>query len=298
MKKITDEQIRKIKLTTDEVFSWVNEVHIHKNESILPAKVSMKPEDGKFFNVMPAILKNNNVVGTKIVSRIPGQDPLIKGDIFLHNLDNGNLEYIVDGTYITSLRTGVAAAYGILQIIKEADSYEIGLVGLGNVTTIACDFLFDKLKDKKLHVKLYEFQEEHIRFKDRYKNYTNIEFEYVDTYEKMIRDSDIIISGVPYASDNFGEVEWFKKGVTIVPIHTRGFQNLDKLADKIIIDDTEHIRGFKYFNEFRNCSELQEVLKGNKKARDNDEQIIILYMVGIVLLDIVFAQKLLEKIEK
>ncbi len=38
-----------------------------------------------------------------------------------------------------------------------------------------------------------------------------------------------------------------------------GFQNCDLFFDKFIIDDYEHVKGFKYFNKFKETIELQKL---------------------------------------
>lgn len=296
MKIISDEVLKKQNISIKECFNWVEETFLLKNESILPAKISMKPEEDIFFNVMPSIIKRFNVMGNKIVSRIPGNNTLIKSNIFLYDLSNGNLKNILEGNYITILRTGAVAAYSALLFINKLEEYEIGIIGLGNVTTMTFNFLFEKLKDKKLKVKLYEYKDQHLKFKAKFEKYQNIEFIYSKTYEEVIKNSDLIVSGVSYANDNFGREEWFKPGVVVIPIHTRGFQNLDKIVDKVIVDDRNHVKNFKYFNEFKKCIELSEILTSKSFGREKKEERILIYNIGISLLDVIFSLKLLEKI--
>lgn len=296
MRFISEDFLRKTTIITDECFNWLEETFLLKKNSILPAKISMKPEENYFFNVMPGLIKKYNIMGTKIVSRIPDSTPLIKSNIFLYDLVNGNLKCILEGNYITTLRTGALGAYTTLKFLNIQEYYEVGLIGLGNVLTMTSFFLFDKLKNKRLKVKLYKYKETHIKFYEKFKFYTNIEFNFVDTYKEVIEGSDIIISGVSYMNENFGDISWYKKGVVIVPIHTRGFQNLDIYADTIIVDDMDHIRGFKYFNQFRRCIELANILEKKEIGRKRKEDIILVYTIGISLLDIIFSLKLLDKL--
>lgn len=297
MEIINDEILKKQVVSVDECLKWVEETFLLKDKSILPAKISMKPEEDVFFNVMPSIIKKFNVMGNKIVSRIPGNNPfLMRSEIFLYDLSNGELKNILEGNYITTLRTGAVAAYSALLFVNKLEEYEIGIIGLGNVTTMTFNFLFEKLKDKKLKVKLYEYKDQHLKFKAKFEKYKNIEFVYYKTYEEVIKNSDLIVSGVSYANDNFGREEWFKQGVVVIPIHTRGFQNLDREVDKVIVDDRGHVKNFKYFNEFKKCIELSEILTSKNFGREKKEERILVYNIGISLLDIIFSLKFLEKI--
>lgn len=296
MKIINDSILKKCTITIDECFEWVEETFLLKKISILPPKLSLKHKENSFFNIMPSIIPKFNLMGTKIASRLPGNIPLIKSNIFLYDLSTGDLKKILEGNYITTLRTGALAAYNSLIFMNDLNTYEIGLIGLGNVTKMTAKFLFDKLKNKKIKVKLYKYKTQHLIFKEIFKQYENITFYYVESYEEVIRNSDLIISGVSYTNDTFGEKEWFKPGVVVIPIHTKGFQNLDVFADKVIVDDVGHVINFRYFKEFKECIELSEIIAGNKIGRTNKDEIILIYTIGINLLDLVFSLKLLEKI--
>lgn len=48
MKIISDEVLKKQNISRKECFNWVEETFLLKNESILPAKISMKPEEDIF----------------------------------------------------------------------------------------------------------------------------------------------------------------------------------------------------------------------------------------------------------
>ena len=48
-----------------------------------------------------------------------------------------------------------------------------------------------------------------------------------------------------------GDENLYRKGCLVIPVHTRGFQNCDLCFDKVYADDTAHVCGFKYFNEFK-----------------------------------------------
>ena len=50
-----------------------------------------------------------------------------------------------------------------------------------------------------------------------------------------------------------------------MPVHTRGFQNCDKVFDRIFGDDTEHLKKFEYFNNFRYYDELVNVIKNERR---------------------------------
>ena len=86
----------------------------------------------------------------------------------------------------------------------------------------------------------------------------------------------------------------FKPGVLVVPVHTRGFQNCDLVFDKVFADDEDHVKGFKYFDRFRNFAEISSVLKKQTSGRIDDKERILAYNVGIGIHDIFFAMKIIQ----
>ena len=113
----------------------------------------------------------------------------------------------------------------------------------------------------------------------------------------MIENSDVIVSAVTEMPYLFCEKEeLYKKGVLLVPIHTRGFQNCDLFFDHIFADDRGHVSGFKYFNQFKAFNELSEVLLNLVPARKSEEERIIAYNIGLGLHDIFFATKIYERL--
>ena len=84
--------------------------------------------------------------------------------------------------------------------------------------------------------------------------------------------SDVIISAVTRATEDFAEDDCYKEGVTIIPIMTLGFQNCDLFFDKVFTDEIEQITGFKYFNEFKSIENTTDVLLGKAEGRVNDKE--------------------------
>ena len=85
--------------------------------------------------------------------------------------------------------------------------------------------------------------------------------------------------------------------ITASPVHTRGFQNCDTVFDKVFADDTGHVCGFKYFNEFRKFAELSDVLTGKVEGRTNDEERILSYNIGLGLHDLIYADKIFDMLQ-
>jgi ornithine cyclodeaminase/alanine dehydrogenase-like protein (mu-crystallin family) len=120
--------------------------------------------------------------------------------------------------------------------------------------------------------------------------------EVCDNNLELIENSDVIVSAVTFAGELLGKDEWFKSGVLVIPIHTKGFQNCDLFFDRVLADDIEHVRDFGHFDKFRNFTELDKVLHKEKDGRTSDKERILSYNIGIALHDIYLARMILDKI--
>lgn len=290
MKIITFDEIDNLHLDAESAFEWIKASFKNKAETYLPPKISMH-NCATFINVMPCILNKENIAGVKVVTRFPDRTPTLNSEILLYDYGTGNLKALMDGNYITALRTGAVAALCV-ETLAVKNYSEIGVIGFGNITRKTLDILFVVMKKRPITVKLYNYKNHFDLLKQRYSYYDHIEFKAVDTYEDVVRDSDVIISAITRAEDNFCSDDCFKKGCLVVPIHTLGFQNCDLFFDKFVVDDIGHVQSFKYYSKFKQVTELTAVLTGKMPGRANNDERIMAYCIGIAIHDIYFANKI------
>ncbi|MBQ7386093.1 MAG: ornithine cyclodeaminase [Ruminococcus sp.] len=296
MKIITHQDILNLNITPSEAYDWSEFVIKNKNTAILPPKISIKPDtmEGVFCNVMPCYF--GDFGGVKMVTRYPDRAPSLDSQLMLLDTKTGVTKALIDANFITALRTGAVCVHSLLQFAVK-DFSTIGMMGLGNVARATAIILFDKVNDRKLTVKLLKFNDEHQLFADRFKDYDNVEFKFCDTAEEVVDGSDVVISAVTYAGQNLCEDKYFKPGVVVIPVHTLGFTNCDLFFDKVFADDYGHVKHFKYFDKFKSFAEVSDVVNGLKPGRENDEERILVYNIGIALHDIYYAGQIYGKME-
>ena len=296
MKIITFDDIKKLNIQNGTYYKWIEEIITKKDSTCLPPKISMKQEGHIFYNVMPCIIPDENVAGVKLVTRFPNREPSLDGDIMIYSTESGQLLSVMDGIYITAMRTGAMAALAI-QTLAVDNYYELGIVGLGNTARSTLLILLDQIGNREIKIKLFKYKGQEKLFIERFSRYSNITFEVVDSYEELIRNSDVVLSCVTYFEGNISEDEWYKKGCLLVPVHTMGFQNCDLFFDRVIVDDKGHVENFKNYNKFKYCCELSDVLNKKSIGRLNQEERIIAYNIGISIEDIYFAKKIYDLID-
>ena len=303
MKIISEQLIRSLGITPKECVTWIYESFNMKKDAQLPAKISVHPADFDFFTSMPCLLpaitksgggKIEQYFGIKEVHRIEGAVPSLGSDMMLYNAKNGELLALVDCDWITTMRTGAVAAVSAKALRKDgANTY--GIVGLGNTgrATLLC--VLEAEPEKHFKVKLLRYKDQAELFIERFKDYKNVVFEIVDDINEIARTADVFISCITSANGLLVEDEkTFQSGVTVIPVHMRGFQNCDTTFDRVFGDDTDHVKGFKYFSQYKDYNEIGEVLAGRDPGRKSQEQRIIDYNYGLALHDVVYASKIYE----
>lgn len=284
---------------------WVDYALRNKESFCMPPKIRLSQDNGDYYNIMPVMYEKENVSIVKMIGRHvikPGeaQRSIMNGDMLVYEADTGILKALMDAEYITTLRTGAVAAHSALLFAKK-NFKTIGLIGLGNIMTVCFMTMINKMisngDERPLAIKLYRHNGQEERFKNRFKGYSNLTFIMCDTYEDVIKDSDLVISAVTKATENFADDYCYKEGVTIVPICTMGFQNCDLFFDKVFTDEIEQITGFKYFNQFKSIANVTDVLEGTAIGRERDSERIIVYDYGIGIHDLFFAMKLYSQID-
>lgn len=284
-------------------YDWVDYSLRHKSDFQMPPKLRVSQVGGDYYNVMPVVNESYNLAMFKVIGRHSikrGEHrSTMMGDLLLYEADTGILKALVDAEYITTLRTGAVAAHSAMMFVHRGGT--IGLIGLGNIMTVCFMVMMSKLQledsSSPIVVKLYKHHDQELRFAERFKSYENIKFVLCDTYEEVIRDTDLIISAVTQTTENFAPDECYKEGVTVIPICTLGFQNCDLFFDKVYTDEVEQIRGFKYFNQFKSLYNVSDVLDGMAPGRTSGKERILVYNYGIGIHDLYFAKKFYDEIQ-
>ena len=271
VKIIQEEQIQALAISPGLCVKWARDAFLIKDEAQLPAKLSVHPQGEDFITSMPCLLPLHDGIkyfGIKVVSRIEGQIPTLQSSIYLYNALSGQLLAVMDGDWITAMRTGAVAALAARTFQKEGVG-TYSMMGLGNIARAVALCLIDDNKDKHIKIRLLRYKDQADLFIERFQHYDNVSFEIIDDKRAFVSEADVLI---------------------------RGFQNCDLFFDKVFGDDTGQIERFKYFKRFRQYDEFHHVLEGKNPGRLNNDERILSYNYGLGLHDIYFAARIYEKV--
>lgn len=297
MKIVDFDKIRSLNLSAKEMYQWTSDVWKLQDTFILPAKTKMwQGESGRYIT-MPCVLPQYDIAGVKFICRnvddVNGL-PARNSNIMLQNCSKHGLLAIMDGTYITNMRTGANAAYNAINFSK-SNPQTLAVYGLG-LTARAFMFFYTAVYKKPITIKVLRYKNQAELFVEQFQSNEMLNFQICDNLEDLFH-SDIIVSCVSFARKELCDLSVYPNGCTIVPVHTSGFQNCDLAFDKVVVDDIEHVKGYRYFNEFQEkMIRITDVANNRSVGRENDEQRIVIYDGGIAVHDLYFAMKVLEKI--
>lgn len=299
MKVISFDDVRSLNISPVDCYQWVNEMIIHKQDTFLPAKTHMSMPGNIFCNVMPSLgpkLGTSTSGGVKIVTRYPERKPSLDSKILLFNANSGEFLALMDGNWITAMRTGAVAVHSLFHFAK-TNWKTIGMIGLGNVARSSM-LILAAMVEREINVKLLRYKDQAENFQARFKDCGNLHFTIVDNIEECIKGSDVIISCATYFENDIAPDKWFDAGVLVIPVHTRGFTNCDLFFDKVFADDTGHVDHFKNFAKFRYYAEVTDVVNGRSVGRENDKERILAYNIGVSIHDINFAAHIYQMMKE
>lgn len=293
MRYISSGQIESLRIDPATCVQWVREAFLMKRDCILPPKVSIHPQGTDFINTMPCLLPERfHRFGCKVVSRIKGSTPSLKSDLMLIDSSNGELLALMDANWITAMRTGAVATLAINTLCSSSAKI-YSFVGLGVIGHATLDCLLATNIDREITIRLKRYKNHAEETISKYSCFKNVTFEIADTMEELVNGADVVVSCITDADGLLVEdVKLFKSGVLVVPVHTRGFQNCDTIFDKVFVDDEDHVKGFKYFSQFRKFGEFSDILSGKIQGRESDEERILSYNIGVGLHDVLYATKI------
>ncbi len=109
-------------------------VELSAGRALVPLRSHVPVEGGGAFLTMPASLPAIRGLGAKLVTVFPGNPgrglPAISATVVLLDAETGQLAALVEGTYLTALRTGAAGGLAA-DLFARPDAAVVALIGAG-----------------------------------------------------------------------------------------------------------------------------------------------------------------------
>ena len=272
-------------------------------QAVSPVRISLTLQDKQgWFGIMPCYLKGLGRVSTKIVSLYTNNPiahglPTIMATVVLNDPDTGKVLSIMDGTYITAMRTGglggLASKY-----LSRKDSKTVGIFGAG-VQARTQLMAIRETREISL-VKVYDpIVERAEKFRSEMQTQPRVRVEVVANPKQLVKGSDIIIT-VSTSKEPVLDGSDLENGAFV-----GAFGNFRPMEREL---DSETVRRSRIVVDSREAAleeagdllipmkegvitrddivaDLGEVILGRKKVRRDETEIVLFKSVGLAIQD-------------
>ncbi|WMJ78996.1 MULTISPECIES: ornithine cyclodeaminase family protein [unclassified Sedimentibacter] len=265
---------------------------------------------------MPGYAEGANALGIKIVSVYPNNVKrgltAVPSTMVLLDEETGMVNSIIDGTYLTQIRTG-AVSGAATDILARKDSAVLALIGTGGQAESQLDAVLSvrDIKEVRIHSKNIEHARKFAdKMREKYKYKPSIEITAVLSSGEAVTGADIITTVTTSMQPTF-DGRLIKKGAHIngVGSYTPAMQELDEWtllnADKVYVDTRDGVLNESgdfiipmkegKFTKDIVTGELGEVILGKVPSRENEDEVTLFKTVGSSILDIVTSRRIYEK---
>ena len=241
----------------------------------MPARIAAHAESG-LLGAMPAYLPSAGL-GCKLVTLFPGNDdrPTHQAEIVLFDPENGTPVAVMDGTYITAMRTAAAAALAA-RLLARKDARVLAILGTG-VQSRAAQEMFPRVHD-----------------------FTEIRVAGRGEYESAVRGADVV-HATTRSPDPVVHAEWLEPGVHVSSV---GYNAPGSELDPVIVERADVICVESRDSAFaplpagapelanvdpERTVELGEIVAGTRPGRTSDTEITLYKSVGVAVQDLAAA---------
>ena len=279
---------------------------------IPPSQAFRFDEPKGIIRVFSACARRSGFVGLKLSAHYPdnpkaNQLPATRSTILFNDCRDGTLLAIMDGTYLTAVRTGATCGVAT-KYLARSNSEIAGLLGSGKqaetqLEAVCC------VRPVRLAKVFSPTASHRTSFSERMSQALGIAVRAADSAEDAVIGADIVITATS-AKEPVLKGEWLSPGVHVNSIGS-GFSDWRELDDdvvrcsKIVVDSMAPA-----LNESGDISipikkgiidvcdihaTLSEIVVGKKKARIDEEEITLFKSVGLAIEDVVTAKFVFER---
>lgn len=307
---LTKKDCIQTEITNLEVIQYVEEaLRIHgKKELDMPAKIGIHPLEDSFMHAMPAYIPEQTACGMKWASGFPDNRkkyglPQISALVILNDHQSGLPVAIMDGTWITTVRTAAVTAVGV-KCLGNKNSETFGMIGCGELGKKHIELIQLVLPNLK---EVYIFDRNHEAMNQlitEIQPKINATIKKASSLEELVKSSSIITSATVITATPQPQIrdEWIMKGHTLFlcDLHTLYEHQTINRGDKYFVDSLEQNNLFYQYGYYPDGlpainGELGEVVAGLKVGRQNQDELIINNNIGMAVEDIVLGKRVFER---
>ncbi|MEM3463127.1 MAG: ornithine cyclodeaminase family protein [Candidatus Bathyarchaeia archaeon] len=260
---------------------------------------------------MAAYIESIGSAGVKVVNTFHENPakynlPAISALIILCDIDTGLPRVIMDGTYITMMRTGAISALAT-EYLARRDSKTAGIIGAGEQGKGQLLGLKEVLDLERVYV--YDVDKGRMdRFAEQMGRETGLEVLGSSSAEEVVRRADVLATATPSMTPVVFN-KWVNPGLHINSVGgaSRGEQEIDTeilKRSKLVVDDFENASTLGGIAKPISSGELSkgdiyaelgEIVAGEKPGRASQDELTVFISSGLAIQDVAIAQAVLER---
>jgi ornithine cyclodeaminase/alanine dehydrogenase-like protein (mu-crystallin family) len=271
----------------------------------MPPKPGIHTQPDAFIHAMPAYIPALASAGIKWVSGYPANGarglPYISGLLVLNDPETGIPTAVMDGTWITAVRTGGATGLSARYLARR-DSETAGILACGvqgrtNLEALAHVFGLQRVYAYDIVPAVRD------RFVGEMRERLGLDVVAVGSPREAVAEADLIVTSGPilHHPDPTIPAGWVRSGAFASAVDFDSYWTGAALAefDRVITDDHaqfEYYRTQGYFGSTPTPdADLGEVATGQRPARQGDDERIIAINLGLALDDMAVAPEILRR---
>ena len=301
-------------IDVEELIRALERAHIQfsSGKAVMPVRMVVPVPDIKGrITSMPAYLSEDKALGMKVVTYFPENPkqglPIILATVFLFSTESGKLLAVMDGAYVTAIRTACMSAVAT-RALANPETPVLGVLGAGVQARAQIRTLCQVRKISE--IKVYDVLEKSVHsLKEELEPEVRIKIEAVKTPEQAVRDVDLLVT-VTTAKEPIVRVDWLKPGIHINAIgsHRPDLREIDGATmrrAKVVVDSREAVMAEcgdillaikeGAIREDHIHAEIGEVLAGKKAGRTSPGEVTLYKAVGIAIQDVTTAKLVYQK---
>jgi ornithine cyclodeaminase/alanine dehydrogenase-like protein (mu-crystallin family) len=299
--------VESLALEVKTIYELLEKAFLEKGQG----KVEMPPKPGihtrpdAFIHAMPAYIPGLRSAGIKWVSGYPEntarQLPYISGLLILNDVDTGLPYAVMDCTWITAYRTGVASALSA-RYLARPDSRVVGILACGvqgrtNLEAMAALFPIQRVYAYDIIAEVQQAYIEEMSAK------LGLEIIGVREPRQAVVESDIVVTSGPILKHPHATIEkdWLKPGAFASAVDFDSYWQPAALEqiDKLATDDHDQFNYYRTAGYFQRTpdpyADLGQLVAGRKAGRENDSERTMAINLGLALDDMAVAPEIYRR---
>ncbi|MCZ6777108.1 MAG: ornithine cyclodeaminase family protein [Ignavibacteria bacterium] len=315
MRLLTRDDIRKL-ISMREVIELMKTLfcEVGKGNVVIPDRTMIDLNNGRdAILFMPGFVTKSRSIGVKVVSVFPEnistKIPTTNATVLLNDPDTGKVISMLEGGYITSVRTGAVSAVAT-ELLAVKDARKLGVFGSGVQARTQIEAILEVRNIES--VKIYDVNHESsnklaLEFQSVKGN--GCVFQPVESPDDLVTDSQVIVTATTSETPVF-DGNLLRDGTHINSIgsfkpHVREVDDQTITRSKIFVDARSLSlkeggdliipleKGLISKDDVQ--ADLGELVLGKKKGRESADEITFFKSVGMSVQDIVVANAVYKK---